>query len=249
MTDTVTIAGRFNGPPGSGNGGYACGLVAAAIGPAAQVSLFLPPPLDVPLARQRAEDGTVRLLVGDATVAEGRPGHPGAVSPAPPSLDVATRATQDFIWRDPDEHPFPTCYVCGPLREADGLRVFPGPVGDDGMLACAWHPGAELVQDGVVVDPIFVWAALDCPSGFACIPPGSRTVLARMTAMIEATVHPGEAYIVTAWPIGSEGRKHRAGSAIHDADGRRIAVAEALWITLRDEAPSATRLDAEAQHG
>ena len=231
MTDTVTIAGRFNGPPGSGNGGYACGLVAAAIGPGAQVSLFLPPPLDVPLARQSADDGSVRLLAGDATVAEGHPGRPGAATPAPPSLAVATRAAQGFAGRD--NHPFPTCYVCGPAREADGLRVFPGPVGDDGMLACAWLPGAELGQDGVV-EPIYVWAALDCPSGFACIPPGSRTVLARMTAMIEAPVHTGEAYIVTAWPIGNEGRKHRAGSAIHDAAGRRIALAEALWITLRD---------------
>ncbi|MEV4624044.1 hypothetical protein AB0J74_35700, partial [Asanoa sp. NPDC049573] len=27
------------------------------------------------------------------------------------------------------DHPFPTCYVCGPER-ADGLRIFPGPVGD-----------------------------------------------------------------------------------------------------------------------
>jgi hypothetical protein len=58
-------------------------------------------------------------------------------------------------------------------------------------------------------------------------------------------VHPGEAYVVTAWPIGSEGRKHRAGSAIHDAGGRRIAVAEALWITLRDEARPARSATAD----
>jgi hypothetical protein len=127
MTDTVTFAGRFNGPPGSGNGGYACGLVAAAIGPAARVSLFLPPPLDVPLTRERAEGGTFRLVMGDATVAEGHPSHPGAVTPAPPSLDVATRAARDFAGHDPGKHPFSSCFVCGPLRAADGLRVFPGP--------------------------------------------------------------------------------------------------------------------------
>jgi hypothetical protein len=103
--------------------------------------------------------------------------------------------------------------------------VFPGPVGD--QLACVWRPTAEFAQ------PRFVWAALDCPSGFACMPPGSRTVLATMTAELEAPVEPERDYVLTAWALGSEGRKHRAGSALHDADGRRVAVAEALWITLR----------------
>ena len=35
--DQVTIPARFNGPPGTANGGYACGLVAAAIGASAGV--------------------------------------------------------------------------------------------------------------------------------------------------------------------------------------------------------------------
>ena len=65
------------------------------------------------------------------------------------------------------------------------------------------------------------------------MPLGTQTVLASMTAALEAPVHPDRDYVVTAWPTGSEGRKHRAGSAIHDADGRRVAVAEALWITVR----------------
>ena len=69
MTDVVTIPARFNGPPGSANGGYACGLVAAAIGPAATVRLLSPPPLDVPLERRREADGAVRLLAGDVAVA------------------------------------------------------------------------------------------------------------------------------------------------------------------------------------
>jgi hypothetical protein len=113
----------------------------------------------------------------------------------------------------------------------DGLRVFPGPAGADGLLACPWLPGPELVCDGAV-DPRFVWAALDCPSGFACIPHGKRTVLGTMTAALEAPVYPDEPYLVTGWKVSSDGRKHRAGSAIHDASGRLVAVAEALWITL-----------------
>jgi len=57
-----------------------------------------------------------------------------------------------------------------------------------------------------------------------------------MTATLEAPVYPDRPYIVTAWPIASEGRKHRAGSAVHEPDGRRVAVAEALWITPREDA-------------
>ncbi len=240
MAGEVVIAPRFNGPPGSANGGYACGLVAAAIGSEAQVSLRLPPPLGVPLARRRGDDGAVRLLDGEAVVAEGRPGRPAGDVPAPPSLQAAARASERYAGRRPDDHPFPTCFVCGPLRGADGLRLFAGPVADagdgdgDGLLACPWRPPRDLAPDGPV-DPVFVWAALDCPSGFACIPPRTRTVLAAMTAAMEAPVHPGASYVVTAWPLSSEGRKHRAGSAIHDAAGRRVARAETLWITRRED--------------
>lgn len=232
--DTVTIAGRFNGPPGSANGGYACGLVAAAIGPAAQVRLALPPPLDTPLTRHADAGGVVRLLDGEALVAEGRHGEPQVAVPPAPSLKDAERASRAYTGHDPAEHAFPTCFVCGPLRPEDGLHVFPGPVGGGDVLACPWRPRAEHAGGEGTVDPLFVWAALDCPSGFACIPRRTRTVLASMTARLEGPAHPGETYVVTSWRLGSEGRKHRAGSAVHALDGRRVAVAEALWITLRD---------------
>ena len=234
MIDEVRIAPRFNGPPTSANGGYTCGLLAAAIGPAAHVRLLLPPPLGVPLARRRFEDGSVRLLSGDLIVAEGHRGHPSLDVPATPTLTVATRAARHFAVQHARQHEFPTCFVCGPQRQGDGLLLFPGPVGESGLLACPWRPQVDLAIDGVV-DPVFVWAALDCPSGLACIPLGRRTVLASMTAGLKAAVHAGQTYTVTAWPIASEGRKHRAGSALHDSSGGLVALAEALWITLRDE--------------
>jgi hypothetical protein len=212
----VTIDERFNGPPGTGNGGYVCGLLAAELGPEAQVSLFLPPPLGIPLMLQRTLPGPVRLMHHGAVVAEAHHAPPLADPPAPPSPAEAAAA------RFEGEHPFPTCFVCGPEHQ-DGLHVLPGRVGD--RLACTWRP-----RDA---DPVFVWAALDCPSGFACMPPGSASVLASMTARVAAPAQPGEEYIVSAWKISSEGRKHRGGSAIHDAGGRLVAVAEALWITPR----------------
>lgn len=232
MRDQVTIPARFNGPPSSANGGYACGLAGLAVGDRATVRLSAPPPLDRPLDLER-EGEAVRLRDGETVVAEARPGAPESDAPAPPSVDEARRAAEGYRGRDPEQHAFPTCFVCGPLRADDGLAIFPGPAGDGERLACTWTPARDLAGDDGVVDPLFVWAALDCPSGFACMPVGKTSVLATMTTAILAPVHAGREYVLTAWPTGHDGRKHRAGSAIHDADGSLLAHADALWITLR----------------
>ncbi len=43
----LTVPRRFNGPPDSAQGGYACGLLAGAAHPGgAAVALLAPPPLD-----------------------------------------------------------------------------------------------------------------------------------------------------------------------------------------------------------
>jgi hypothetical protein len=232
MTAAVTIPARYNGPPGSAHGGYACGVVADAIGLGASVRLSRPPPLDVPLLRTREPDGTVRLLHGDAVVALGRPAVPAIAAPPAPAWAVASLAAAEFAGRRRERHPFPGCFACGPDRHTDGLRISPGPAGPDGLLASPWRPGAELAGDHAV-DAVFVWAALDCPAGFACAPLGSRTVLGTMTARLEAPVLPGHDYVVAGWPLGSAGRMHRAGAALYERGGRRVALAESLWITLR----------------
>jgi hypothetical protein len=225
----VTIAERFNGPPGTAHGGYACGVVADAIGLGASIRLRLPPPLGVPLARRRGADGVVRLSHDDAVVAEGRPAFPALEPPPPPSWTGAALAARDLSIA---EHPFPTCFACGPARVDDGLRLSPGPTGFGGLLACTWRPAAELAAGGHV-DPRFVWAALDCPGGFACIRPGSLALLGTMTAALEAPVLPERDYILSSWPLGSAGRMHRAGAALYERGGRRVALAETLWITPR----------------
>ena len=45
----MIIPARFNGPPGSANGGYACGLFSEALGGGFEITLLLPPPLDTQL--------------------------------------------------------------------------------------------------------------------------------------------------------------------------------------------------------
>lgn len=235
MSDPVVIDRRFNGPPDSANGGYACGVLAEAIGPGARVNLRKPPPLGVPLSRDR-DDELFRLLDGEEVIADGTAAAPSVSAPAPPGHDAAQLASSRFAGRDPARHSFPTCFVCGPERSGDGLRIFPGPVEGSQLLACTWRPGEDLAGagSGAEVAARFVWAALDCPSGFACMPLGSMTVLASMTAELRAPVAVGDDHVVVAWELSSEGRKHQAGSAIYDAAGDCVALAEALWITLRD---------------
>jgi hypothetical protein len=231
-TERVVIGGRFNGPPASANGGYACGMVAEAIGSAARVNLRAPPPLDTPLNREM-ENGTVRLLDGETLIAEGEGASPTA-DPAPaPSPEEARAAAGRYAGLDPEKHVFPTCFVCGPLRD-DGLRVFPGPVSGPELLACPWTPAEDLAGPDGSVAPVFIWSALDCPSGFACMPPCKMSVLASMTAELRAPVIPGREHVLAAWKVSSEGRKHRSVSAVYDADGDCLAIAEALWITLAD---------------
>ena len=233
MDDQVVIGRRFNGPPDSANGGYACGVVADAIGPAARVSLRAPPPLDVPLHFEREEE-TTRLLDGETLIAEGVADAPAAEPATAPSVAEAHAAAERYPGRDPSAHLFPTCFVCGPLRGEDGLRIFPGPVAGSDLLACPWVPGGDLAGPDGKVAPVFAWSALDCPSGFACMPPGKTSVLASMTAELRGPIEPGEEYVLVAYRLGSEGRKHRAVSAIHDSGGTCLALAEALWITLSD---------------
>ena len=236
---SLTIDPSFNGPPESGNGGYTCGLLAREIEGPAAVSLRKPPPLERELALARDGD-RVLLLDGDELVAEGEPagGAPAGEVPAPVSLDEARAAEAGAFFRDEQHHPFPTCFVCGPRREDDGMRIFPGPAPGRDLHASPWIPDSSLAGEDGAVAPEFVWAALDCPTSFPVTndieDPGFKPiVLARLAVRRLADVHAGAQYVVASWAIERDGRKRHAGAALYDADGEVAAYARALWIELR----------------
>ena len=91
--------------------------------------------------------------------------------------------------------------------------------------------------------PLFMWAALDCPTA-AAMPPGGPRVLARLTVALSRPARAGEPHTVVGWPIEHDGRKFRGGAAIHTTDGELCGYSEGLWIELRD--PSDGRSDASA---
>lgn len=215
---TLTIDPGFNGPPDSANGGVTCGLLAQASG-LTEVTLRKPPPLGTPLS---VTDGN--LYDGHDLVASAAPGTVSLQPPAPVTLAEAALATASYGgWRD---HPFPTCFVCGP-ESADGLRLFPGPV-REGVVAAPWIPLDE--------DPVMVWAALDCPSAWSHDLPGRPMVLGRMALRLDRLPEPEEDHVVLGWRVSEEGRKVRTGSALYTEAGEVLAVAQQTWIVLTSPA-------------
>jgi hypothetical protein len=229
---TLAIAKRFCGPPASANGGYFCGLVASLAPETLTVRLMKPPPLDTGLeAIESAEDGVITVRQGDDVIAQARRSPPLEMEvPVPPSYVE----TLDASVRYPGftEHPFPTCFVCGPQRErGDGLRVFAGPVLGREIFAAPWVPDASLDRGDGKVRPEFMWAAMDCPGCFAANKLGRGTwLLGEFTAHVDRCVHVDEPCRVIGWHISSTGRKHVAGTALFDEDGELCGRARAIWI-------------------
>ncbi|MEH0935544.1 hypothetical protein [Micromonospora psammae] len=219
----MIIESRYNGPPGSGNGGWSAGVFAAAYGGdrPVEVTLRRPPPLDTPLT---LADGDVLDPAG-RLVAQVRPTDdpPPAVAPVDPETAAAASAAYPGLV----DHPFPGCYVCGPAHP-DGLRIFPGRLPDGRTAAVFRAPGR--------VEPATVWAALDCPGGWAVIAPGRPYVLGRIAALVEALPAPGEACVVTGRTVGGEGRKATVHTSLYDSTGALLGRARATWIALPEPA-------------
>ena len=216
----VTLPHHFRGPLTSANGGYACGRLAAFVdADEVEVTLRLPPPLDRPLVVERNGAG-VRLLDGEAVVAEGRPAPVEVDVPTPVSLEVAEESREKHVRGWSTE--FNECFVCG-VRE-DGLEIRVGPVAGREPL----HASPIALPDSL---PEIVWAAIDCPGAYAVGAEGrGDIVLGRMTARVDRVPEAGEPCVVTAWPLGEDGRKLYAATALFAEDGELLAVARQVWI-------------------
>ena len=234
MSEGLSIPGRFNGPVDSGNGGYCSGIVAGLLEVrVAEVRLRRPVPLDSHLDVVRDGPGSVRVLDGEQLVVEGRAVPELDLDvPAPVAAPEARQAAAGY--RGSPDGVFSRCFVCGPARE-DAFGVFAGEVRGRQLVASPWTPPSWTADPDGRVLPEFVWAVLDCPTYFALYMRGDLplSVLAQLTARIDAPVVAGEDHIVMAWPIGAEGRKRHAGSAVISPGGDLLAAAHALLIEPR----------------
>ncbi len=232
--EQVEIAARFCGPPDSGQGGYVAGLVAGAIGNPAEVTLRRPPPMATPMELEVA-DGTATLRDGDSVVAEARRIAPLDVTPPGVARWADAEAAAEWYREHDGLHPFRTCFGCGIERApGDGLREFFGPVpGRDDLFAAPFVPDASLVERGrTEIAPVFVWAALDCPSAAPAMLPGRVCVLGRLAVEPRGPVEVGYRYIVTSWLEQHDGRKFHTAAALCTDMGDVQAVARATWIEV-----------------
>ncbi|WP_311735354.1 hypothetical protein [Bradyrhizobium yuanmingense] len=209
------------------------------------MTLRAPPPLERSLDVLTGADGGIELREKDKLLATVR----ATDIDVPDVPRVSYEAAEEAAGRTPYEeqtHNLPTCFVCGPARgHGDGLRIFAGPLqagavpGKPVVFAASWVPHRSLSGADGHVAPEFVWAALDCPTGYCSV--GARhlglkgdetALLGRMAARIERRPRPGDRCAVVAWPTGREGRKLFAESALLDAEQEVLATARATWLLV-----------------
>jgi hypothetical protein len=140
--------------------------------------------------------------------------------------DARTRYVQigDEIFRE--------CFTCGVRHDHDGLEIYAGAVrGREPVHAAPWTVGESA--------PEIVWAAIDCPGAYAVGTEGrGEVVLGRMTGRVLRVPELGERCVVVSWPLGEDGRKLYAGTALQAEDGELLALARQTWITPRPQIDS-----------
>jgi hypothetical protein len=218
----IVLPYRYRGPLTSANGGYTAGRLAAFVdSDAVEVTLRQPPPLERPLHIRRS-DRAATLLDRKAVVAEASAAAVDVEPPPPVSLAEAEEATTHHVRVGSDV--FRECFTCG-IRDAhDGLEIYAGAVlGREPLHAAAWQ-----VHES---SPELVWAAIDCPGAYAVGAEGrGEAVLGRMTARVEKLPAVGDRCVVVSWPLGEDGRKLYAGTALLSAEGELLAIARQTWI-------------------
>ncbi|MGB5809031.1 MAG: hypothetical protein WBG86_00800 [Polyangiales bacterium] len=232
-THEASIGARFCGPPKSGTGGYAIGLVAKNFDCAVEITLKRPLPLDRPM--QVVTDGqTAGLFHEGHELASARATDLRLDLPTPITFQEAAAARAGFSGYR--VHPFPNCFVCGTHRSCgDGMCLFTGET-EEGVVASSWVPNEEFADEDGLVKPEFLGAALDCPGAWALIGKYDITgpvVLGRMTYASYRPVDAGGRYVVMGWALGQEGRKSFCGTAIFDQEGNVCAAAKATWFQLK----------------
>ena len=232
---TIVIDRRFNGPKGSGNGGYVAGILAGHIDPegVVEVTLRAPVPLDTPMDLSPAGDG-YRLTAGGRLICEAR--RAALTLDAPGAGDWAEMERLAEGGGSAAGTDFHDCLVCGRGRApGDGLRVWGDRAAGGGRSLSRYLPHPVHAGDDGRIRPEFVWGALDCPGAWAAQDADDPrpALTGRMTARIFDRPRPGLRCMVVGWKAGGAGRKLISGTALYGEDGTLYAQGECVWIVLK----------------
>jgi hypothetical protein len=237
---SITIEGRYNGPPNVANGGYVCGILAKFIEGTADIWIRRRTPLDQELSMVEYEDGTLCILFNSEVVVEGKPGNLDLDMPESPSFAQATESAKKsraIQMNEFNDRKFlgihPTCFCCGAERtDGHGLKIHPGRVPGKDIIAAPWIPGDDLADEDGQVRPEFIWTALDCPGAFAAMDLGNGHpgLLGRLIGQVLLPIQAKEPCVVVARAVSTQGRKHFAGTAVYNSKGQLAGKALATWI-------------------
>ncbi|MFF2082617.1 PaaI family thioesterase [Nocardia sp. NPDC058176] len=237
QTEAVTIPEHVHGYPQVAFGGYVAGMLARRSGAeTVRVDFRRAVPVGTPVTLPVEEPGHASLVDMDGTLlVQAAPATLYTTPPPTPSWDTANAATESALASP--KRQVTDCFGCGiECAPGHGLRLFSWAIPDHRIMTAAWTPDPRLADDTGELPPEIIWSALDCPGGLAAM---VFDGLARgaVTAALTATRYrptPADAdYIVHAWPIHHDGRKHTVGVALSTRNGDLCALAEALWIGPR----------------
>lgn len=234
---TVRIGGWFQGPTGSGQGGWAAHRFTQQIDEPVTTAMRAPVPLDTDLRIARGDDEW--LLIDESaanavTIMVARTWDPAfADTDAVTGVDAgAARARFSDVVSD---HPVPYCFSCG--VQHDSMNVHAGPLGD-GRFATDWRAPDWAVTESGTVDLGVLWAAIDCTSAWYVAYSNEQRspVTAQFAVEVTGPIEPDTTYSLVSWsgdhPAEWDGRKRNAASAAFAPDGTCVARSASLWIAL-----------------
>lgn len=224
----------FQGPTGSGQGGWTAQRFSAAIGEDVSVAIRAPIPLETDLDIVAAE-GAWHLV--DPTAPErpiliATPWDSDAPGTTPISIELAAQAATGFPLFD--DHPVPVCFSCG--LEPDSMQVHCGPL-DDGRWATDWTVPAWATDDQGNVNNGALWAAIDCAQAWFVGNAGGRKhgVTVQLAVDVTTPLVPGATYALVAWngdyDFEWDGRKRGACGAVFDSAGTCVARSRSFWVS------------------
>ncbi len=238
MSTTIRLEPRHEGPPGSGQGGWASWRFADAIGEPVTIALRAPVPLETDLEIEESGQGTWHLIdnsfASPVTVLEASRWEPSFASTQAVPLDAAAEARTRFEFTDHD-HPAAGCFSCG--IGPDTMHVHAGSL-SDGRYATDWTAPEWAAVDGVV-QPGVLWAAMDCTAAwYVCSTAEEKMAFTvQYAAEVTAPIQPGGRYSVVGWsgdfPAEWDGRKRGAASAAFDEHGNCVGRARSFWVSAR----------------
>ncbi len=239
MANPIRLDRRFQGPTGSGQGGWTAHRLAERVDHPVTMAIKAPVPLETELDVVH-DVGNERWLLVDHTGEQARtvmvaePWEAGFADTEPVSIEEA-RAARGRFASVVDEHPVPFCFSCG--LQHDSMLVQAGPLGDD-RFATDWTPPAWAVRGDGTVDEGTVWAAVDCTAawyvGYSRRPRTPLTV--QYAVEVVHPIEPATPYALVGWSGDHssewDGRKRHAASAAFAPDGTCVARSVSFWLSV-----------------